>query len=182
MGVEGLRANKKTVRTSARVVSLFAIFSIWISSSSVRAEIIGLPEFSCEKKKITMNPNQLQNENLLQSIMLSWSTMNPNQLQNENLLQSIMLSWSISNILCIQIHYLKLKLLATDNHQGEQDFTFFQNKKNIWELTSPCGFALNNWESFSCGVKNSCHSMTSISLEMENTKLLRITSIIHCNK
>lgn len=89
---------------------------------------------------------------------------------------------SISNILCIQIHYLKLKLLATDNHQGEQDFTFFQNEKNIWELTSPCGFALNNWESFSCGVKNSCHSMTSISLEMENTKLLRITSIIHCNK
>lgn len=71
MGVEGLRANKKTVRTSARVVSLFAIFSIWISSSSVRAEIIGLPDFSCEKKKITMNPNQLQNENLLQSIMLS---------------------------------------------------------------------------------------------------------------
>ena len=108
--------------------------------------------------------------------------MNPNQLQNENLLQSIMLSWSISNILCIQIHYLKLKLLATDNHQGEQDFTFFQNEKNIWELTSPCGFALNNWESFSCGVKNSCHSMTSISLEMENTKLLRITSIIHCSK
>ena len=51
MGVEGLRANKKTVRTSARVVSLFAIFSIWISSSSVRAEIIGLPDFSCEKKK-----------------------------------------------------------------------------------------------------------------------------------
>lgn len=38
---------------------------------------------------------------------------------------------SISNILCIQIHYLKLKLLATDNHQGEQDFTFFQNEKNI---------------------------------------------------
>ena len=35
---------------------------------------------------------------------------------------------SISNILCIQIHYLKLKLLATDNHQGEQDFTFFQNR------------------------------------------------------
>ena len=149
------------MHTSARVVSLFAIFSIWISSSSVRAEIIGLPDFSYENKKITMNPNQLQNENLLQSIMLSWS---------------------ISNILCIQIHYLKLKLLATDNHQGEQDFTFFQNEKNIWELTSPCGFALNNWESFSCGVKNSCHSMTSISLEMENTKLLRITSIIHCNK
>ena len=73
MGVEGLRANKKTVRTSARVVSLFAIFSIWISSSSVRAEIIGLPDFSYENKKITMNPNQLQNENLLQSIMLSWS-------------------------------------------------------------------------------------------------------------
>ena len=73
MGVEGLRANKKTVCTSARVVSLFAIFSIWISSSSVRAEIIGLPDFSCEKKKITMNPNnQLQNENLLQSIMLSF--------------------------------------------------------------------------------------------------------------
>ena len=71
MGVEGLRANKKTVRTSARVVSLFAIFSIWISSSSVRAEIIGLPDFSYENKKITMNPNQLQNENLLQSIMLS---------------------------------------------------------------------------------------------------------------
>ena len=37
---------------------------------------------------------------------------------------------------------------------------------NNTQLTSPWGLALKSCESFSCGVRNSCHSITSISLQV----------------
>ena len=40
------------------------------------------------------------------------------------------------------------------------------------QLTCPFGFALNSCDSFSCGVRNSCHSMTSISLKLKNSNFL----------
>ena len=49
------------------------------------------------------------------------------------------------------------------------------------QLTSPFGFALNSCDSFSCGVRNSCHSMTSISLKLKKSNFIVKEPISSCS-